>query len=137
MTDTNQVVTQEIAEVDFERMLKAARVKWEKYKRRNPDEAEFDREDVIDAIMDGTITIDDGGFPELHFSDGPDNARELKFKRRILGRDMSAAGRSKSDNRAFYFAAGAYFGVSPSELEALETGDIALLQTLWVIFLRN
>lgn len=135
MEEKNKVA-REVAIEEFSRIFRAARTTWEKYKRRNPEEAEFDKEDILEAIENGTITVDDNGFPTLHFDAEFDSVKELKFKRRIIGKDISAASRSKDESRALYFATGQYFGVSPAEIESLETGDISLLNAIWSIFLR-
>lgn len=132
--EEKKVLPEELAEKEFERMLKAARVKWDKYVRRNPDDAEFEKEDILDAIVSGMIVVKENGFPTITFDS--DVVPELNFKRRIIGKDLSAASRAKDEARSFYFAAGQYFGVSPTELESLDTGDIALLKSLWMIFLR-
>lgn len=132
--EEKKVLPEELAEKEFERLLKAARVRWDKYARRNPDDAEFEKEDIVEAIVEGKIVVKEDGFPTLHLDS--ELLEELNFKRRIIGKDLSAANRTKDDGRAFYFAAGQYFGVSPTELESLETGDIALLKSLWMIFLR-
>jgi hypothetical protein len=123
-----------MAQEEFERILKVARCTWSKYVRRNETEAENDKEDIIEAIMSGQITVNDDGYPTVTFDS--EILPKLFFKRRIIGKDISAASKTKDEARSFYFAAAQYFGCSPTEIESLETGDIALLKALWMIFLR-
>lgn len=63
--------------------------------------------------------------------------KELKFHRRLLGRDLRTLGKSLSDEQKFFEVSGRYFGVAAAEIEALEMGDIALIQMLWIMFLRR
>ncbi len=132
-----QQVDREIAESDFERILTAARVKWDKYKRRAPEDAEFDREDIIDAIIEGTIVVGENGFPTVYPDTENEKVKELKFNRRLYGKDLTASSRCKDEDRKMFFNLGNLFGVAPSEIEhSVDTGDLKLLVALWGIFLR-
>lgn len=134
---TESVVTQEIAEKEFEDILKAARLKWDRYLKKNGDSAIEDKEEIVNAIMDGEISVNENGFPTVHTHSDDDKMKELKFHRRLLGRDLRTLGKSLSDEQKFFEVAGRYFGVAAAEIEALEMGDIALIQMLWIMFLRR
>lgn len=132
-------VTKEVAENDFNNMLRAARTDWERYCRRNGEEAAAkNKEDIIELIQLGRLTIGDSGFPTFcPFTDDED-VSELSFHRMVLGSDIAAGNRSKGDDEfeKFYHRAGQYFKKSPSKIRTLEVGDIVDLMLLWNLFSR-
>ena len=130
-------ITKEIAENDFDAMLKAARIKWEVYCSVHQRDAEIDKEIIIDAIMDGRITIGESGFPTVHPDTDNEKLKELKIFRRPMRADKLAMDRVKDgqDMSKQDAVLGKFIDIAPKLLGLLEERDYNLLQSLWLIFL--
>ena len=130
-------ITREIAENDFDTMLKAARVKWDVYCRVHQRDAEIDKEIIIDAIRDGRITINEVGFPTVHPETENEKLKDLKVFRRPVRADKLAMDRVKEgqDMSKQDAVLGKFIDVAPKMLGLLEERDYNLLQSLWLIFL--
>jgi hypothetical protein len=136
-TTMEQQVTREIAEQDFDRILKAARIKWTIYSKIIGRDADVDREIIIDAIEDGRITVNDEGFPTVYPDTQTEKLKEVKIFRRTTRGDKLAMDRVKDGhNIAKQDAVLAKFlGIAPGMLQLLEDRDYNLIDCLWTIFL--
>ena len=128
-------VSLEIAESDFLRMCKAARLNWERQVSIDSDAANTDKSLVVAAIMDGLLEVDESGFPTIKTES--DELPEIKFKRRPRGKDLLASEKFKKEQRmsAYYAVIAQYLGINPTYLKELETVDLTLVQTVYGIFL--
>lgn len=132
----DQKVTAGIAEQDFERMLRAARCKWDRYCSVYGRDGELDKETIIDAILDGRIAVNDEGFPTLTTEHEAPELKEIKVRRRGLRGDWLAMDRVKDGNDVAKQDAvvGKFLGLAPSLLSRLEDTDYSILFSLWTIF---
>lgn len=134
--DDANAVTRDIAEADFGRMLKAARVKWDRYCKAEGRDGEDDKETVIGAIMDGCMTVNDDGFPTVLTDNDATELREIKIRRRGLRGDWLAMDRVKEGNDVAKQDAvvAKFLGLAPALLTRLEESDYDLLYSLWTMF---
>lgn len=131
-------VTREIAEQEFDRIVKFARVKWEKYAQfAGNKDADAEREMIIDAIMDGYVSVDDEGRPTVHTAHENENLKEIKIVRRPIKADKLAMDRVKEgqDQAKELATLGKFLCIAPSALGQLEEADYNVLSTLWFLFL--
>ena len=136
MNETNLIISEEVAMDDFNRMLRAARVKWDLYKQVSGQrDAENERAVIVDAIMDGRVIIDDNGFPTVRVE--LDSVKEIKITRRGCRGDWLMIDRVKEghNSAAQNAVMGKFLGVAPAVIELLEGQDFTLIQALWWIFL--
>lgn len=126
-----------MAEEEFGRILKAARVKWERYAKAQGRDAELDKEFIIEAIIDGKVIVNDEGFPTVITESDNEKLKEIKIPRRPVRGDMLAADRVSSGHDLAKQDAviGKLVGLAPALLQLLEEGDYRVLTTLWLIFL--
>lgn len=132
------VVTKEIAEADFARICKVARLKWNR--KRDllvQKDLNLDRDYIIEEIMDGRITVNDMGWPTVVTEN--DNLPLVKFERRPIGKDMLAMDRYKEGQDANKYTAvmSQYLGIAKSILEQLDSADLDNVQAIHGIFLAN
>ena len=79
----DEVLTAEIAEQEFNRMLKSARVRWNVYETvHGKRDVEADRMIVIDALQYGQIELNDEGFPTVNTNSDVDKLKRLVMKGR-------------------------------------------------------
>lgn len=136
MEERNEV-TEEFALEEFARILKAARVKWNIFSLANEDkDSDVIKAVLIDAIMDGRITVNDEGFPTVLPETDNERIKRVVFKRRLISADSFMTG-GGSDEQRMLRAWGKFFGIAPSELEKLEPTDMNLVLYLWKIFLGH
>lgn len=130
-------ISREIAEQDFDRILRAARIKWEIYSMMAGRDGDVDRAIIIDAIMDGRITVNDDGFPTVYTESENEKLKEIKIFRRSTRGEKLAMDRVKDGhNIAKQDAVLAKFlGLAPAMLQLLEDRDYNLIDCLWTIFL--
>jgi hypothetical protein len=150
--ESMNTVTREIAEEDFGRICKAARVKWELYRTRTGKadadgdrdrtrtgkaDADGDRESIVDAIMDGEITVDADGWPTVHTEHDSDKLKDIKIFRRPIRGDKLAMDRTKEGQniQAQDSIMGKFLGLAAKELQALEETDYSRVESLWLLFL--
>jgi hypothetical protein len=129
-------ISEELAQAEFERILKAARVKWDLYKAvQGARDAESVRMIIVDAIMDGRVVVDAEGFPTVRTSS--DTVQEIKVFRRGVRGDWLMVDRVKEGHnvQAQDAVMAAFLKKSPAELQLLETSDYSLVESLWWIFL--
>ena len=130
-------VTEERANKDFALMLKAARVKWEIYSQFQGRDGELDKLIIIDAIMDGRVTINEEGFPTVYPETENERLKEIKLMRRSTRGEKLAMDRVKEGHDVAKQDAvlGKYLGIAPKLLGVLEDRDYNLINCLWTIFL--
>lgn len=137
-SEANVEISEEFAQSEFDRMLKAARVKWDKYQMyAGSRDAENERDLVVDNIMDGNITIDDNGFPTLHTPHPHEKLANIRIFRRPISADKLVMDKEKEGHyiakeRA---AMSKFLNINPSLIGQLEEVDETVLKTLWNIFL--
>ena len=133
-----QVLTDELAEQEFARMLRAARVKWHVYETvHGKRDVEADKAIVVDAIMYGQIELNDEGFPTIN------TLHENEKLKRVVMRGRSSAVNWLSMDRIpegqeikkLYSVIGKAFGLTAAELGALEDADLNVIKAVWSIFL--
>lgn len=135
MEDFEQI-DRNVAESDFEMILKAARCKWNIYCMIEGNDAEKDKELIIDAIMDRRVTVNDQGFPTLHTEEENEKLQKI-FMRRMKDSDLLAMDRVKDGHNhgKTNAAIGKWVGLAPAMIGLLDRKDKVLLETLWCIFL--
>jgi len=129
-------VTREVAEADFNRILKAARVKWELFRQfSGTRDADNDKTFIIEEIMSGGITVNDDGFPTVHTE--KQGAEKIKIFRRPIRADKLMIDRCKDGHnvKAQDAVLGEFLKVSPSILESLDEVDFKKIEVLWFLFL--
>lgn len=136
--DGLSTVTEEMAKQEFDRMLKAARVKWDKYVLyAGGRDAENERDLIVDNIMDGIVTINDLGFPTLRTPHKHPKLAEIKIFRRPISADKLMMDKEKEGHEIAKERAvvAKFLGITPSLISQLEEVDETVLKTLWHIFL--
>lgn len=131
-------VSREVAEQEFERMLKAARVKWRMYEiKHGKRDVEIDREIIIDGIMDGVVTINDDGMPTVFTQHENDRLKEVTFKRRPIKADRLVADRVAAghDAKKIDVMLARLLDLSPAEVASFEEADAGLIESIWCVFL--
>jgi hypothetical protein len=136
--EVETVVTLEIAEADFDRICKVARLKWDR--KRDllvQKDLNLDRDYIIEEIMDGRITVNDMGWPTVITES--ETLPVVKFQRRPTGKDMLAMDRYKEGQDANKYMAiiAQYLGIAKSILEQLDGVDLEIVQAIHGIFLAN
>jgi hypothetical protein len=136
-------VSEEVATAEFDRILKAARVKWNVL-QTTAGKADTDalKISIVDAIMDGRITVNDEGFPTVHTDNDIDKLQNISISCRPIRAHRLAADRINSDfeEKAKDTVIAAYLSVgntkySASEIAQLEEGDYNIIDWLWSLFL--
>lgn len=136
-------VCEEVAIAEFERILKAARVKWWKL-QKVAGKADTDalKIEVVDAIMDGRVTVNDEGFPTVHTDNEAEKLKSISILCRPMRAHELAADRINSDfaEKAKDTVIADFLSVgktkySASEISKLEKGDYNILDWLWSLFL--
>ena len=128
----------EFAQDEFDRILKAARVKWDKYCLfSGQKDAESEKELIIDAIKEGVITVSDEGFPTVHTEHQNKQLSKISIVRRPVRGDKLAMDRVKDGHMVSKEDSilGKFLGISPAALQQLEERDYSLISTLWYLFL--
>jgi hypothetical protein len=131
-------VTKEIAESDFDRICKAARIKWGMYQSVNgKKDTDAIREVIVDAIVDGAVEVDEYGFPTVITESSSDKLKRIKIYRRPtrieeLAADRVADGKNEAAQDAVLST---YLKLAPAQLGSLEKVDYTMVTTLWGIFL--
>jgi len=136
-------VSKDVAITEFERILKAARVKWWKLEKTSGKaDTEALKIEIVDAIMDGRITVNDQGFPTIHTDNESEKLQNISILCRPIRAHRLAADRINSDfeEKAKDTIIADYLSVgntkySASELSLLEEGDYNILDWLWSLFL--
>jgi hypothetical protein len=142
-SDSDTVVSEEVATSEFERILKAARVKWWKLEKiTGKADTEALKIEIIDAIMDGKITVNDEGFPTVHTDNEIEKLKKISILCRPIRAHKLAADRINSDfaEKAKDTVIADFLSVgntkySASELGKLEEGDYSTIDLLWSLFL--
>jgi hypothetical protein len=140
MTDetTKTGIPREVAEADFERICRAARLKWDRVRDLNTKkDLEQEKQYIIEEIMEGRITVDQEGWPTVITES--EQLPQVKFKRRPIGRDWMAMDRFKEgqDVKKMFAVMAGYLGINSALLEDLEEADLDNVQALHGIFLGN
>lgn len=132
-------ISEEFAQAEFDRMLKAARVKWDKYLSYAGQQRDAinERDLIVDNIMDGNVTINDDGFPTLHTPHKHEKLANIRIFRRPISADKLVMDKEKEGHyiakeRA---AMSKFLGITPSLIGQLEEVDETVLKTLWNVFL--
>jgi hypothetical protein len=136
--ENTTMVTREIAESDFDSICKAARVKWELYRTlTGKADADGDKEKIIDAIMDGDISVDSEGWPTVHTSHDNAKLKDIRIFRRPVRGDKLAMDRTKEGQniQAQDSIMGKFLGLAAAQLQALEETDYSRVESLWLLFL--
>ena len=136
-------VNEEVAQAEFERILKAARVKWWKLgKVAGKADTEALKIEIVDAIMDGRVTVNDQGFPTIHTDNKNEKLQSISILCRPIRAHKLAADRVNSDfeEKAKDTVIASFLSVgntkySASEIGLLEEGDYNILDWLWSLFL--
>ncbi len=136
--EVKTVISKEVAEADFDRICKAARLKWDR--KRDllvKKDLNLDRDYIIEEIIAGRITVNDMGFPTVVTEN--EALPLVKFQRRPIGKDMLAMDRYKEGQDANKYTAviSQYLGISKSILEGLDSADLDNVQAIHGIFLAN
>jgi hypothetical protein len=129
-------VSEEMAQAEFTRILKAARVKWDLYRAvQGARDAESARMVIVDAIMEGRVVVDAEGFPTVRTS--LESVPEIKVFRRGTRGDWLMVDRVKEGHnvQAQDSVMASFLKKTPAELQLLETQDYSLVESLWWIFL--
>jgi len=136
IVENKTTVTEEIAEQDFERMLKAARVKWDLYRQiSGTRDADNDKALIISEIMDGRISVNESGFPTVHTES--EIQPEIKIFRRSTRADKLMIDRCKEGHnvQAQDAVMGVFLKVAPTVLQKLDDVDYRNVEVLWSLFL--
>ena len=134
--EENQAVAENVALEEFERILRAARIKWNLYVQVEGRDGELDKEIIVDAIKDGRVSVNDDGFPTIHTENSNDKLKTIHL-RRFTDADMLAADRVKAahDGAKMNAILGKWTGIDAALISLLESRDKRLLERLWSIFL--
>lgn len=96
--DSFYVVSKDVAEEDFKRILKAARVRPYRMTILGLQELyEQSKALIIDDIRAGTVIVGEQGFPTVKCEDHKGNELSLTFQRRIFGGDLLAEDKFKNE----------------------------------------
>lgn len=141
--DETPEVSESAAQAEFERILKAARVKWDILcKISGKADTEALKIKIVDAIMDGRIRVNDEGFPTVHTDNKIEKLQSISISCRPIRAHKLAADRINSDfeEKAKDTVIAAFLSVgntkySASELGLLEEGDYDIIDWLWSLFL--
>jgi hypothetical protein len=129
-------VDRESAEQEFERFATAARIKMTGF-RNEKDQKDLDdnRNQFVEYVIDGTITVDDSGFPSVHVES--DDLKVVKFPRRPKGIDRCAMDKvaEKELNGKLYSWVASATGVASAKLKQLDEADWSKVWTVFQLFL--
>lgn len=129
-------IPEEVAKADFDRFAKFARLKIDRKRNKN-DRADVDqmREEMIEDIIDGVVTIDDAGKPTIHTIDPELSTITFKFRPTFLvARSMDNQKKDADVAKNVGMIAEAV-GVAPARLYALEFRDMEVVQRVFTLFL--
>jgi len=129
-------ISREVAESDFDRFAKFARLKMDRVRNLNEKtDVEELRAFVVDEIVDGRITVDDGGRVTIRTESA--ETPEVKFVHRPFGTIIKAMDMQKTgqDGAKQLAAIAETCGISKAKLEALEYRDLANVQVIFSMFL--
>lgn len=137
--ETKQVVALEVAQVDFERLCKARRIKTVDSDWTEEEQEAFSklRKHICESICEGRLEIDNDDDPVLN----PTGAEatvpaRIKFKKPKGATFLAMDG--KSTNMAKQFAAWADMsGIGAVHFSNLQAWDVELLARLFVLFFAS
>ena len=134
--EVKDVVTQELAEADFLRICKAARIKWDMFRQMaGTRDADNDKDLIVSEIMCGGITVNEEGFPTVHTESKA--LPTVAIFRRPIRADKLMIDRCKEGHnvKAQDAVLGAFLKISPALLQSLEEVDFKKIEALWFLFL--
>ena len=132
------VMTLEMAESEFNRMLKAARVKWHVYSAvHGKRDVEAEKTLLVDAIQCGQIELNDEGFPTINTAHESEKLKRVVMHGRSVGANWLTMDRvpDGQEMRKLYSVIGKAFGLAAAEVGALEDADLNVIRSVWQIFL--
>jgi len=121
-----------MAEQEFERFASCCRLDLSTFRpEKDQAEVEANRENFIEDVMSGRITVDDEGWPSVH-TDHPD-VPVVKFPRRPNGHDRCAMDKCKADAQHYrtYVWVGSVTRIAAAKLASLEDHD---WKRVWRVF---
>lgn len=136
MDDFEQGVSREIAESDFDRFAKAARLKMNRTRNLN-DKADVEqmREALIQDIMDGSVSINENGWPTINTTNEELPKVSFNFRPSFLvakAMDNQKAGSEVAKTVAMIAEA---TRIAPARLFALDFRDMGVVQRVFALFL--
>lgn len=133
---TENAVSQEVAEAEFERMIKAACVELEGMTEEEIAAYEDVKRPLVKAIQRRSVVVQDSGFPTLILSK-PVGALERVTFREPTGSSLLAAGdsRVKNEVQKLYNMMGDNTGIAPAMFGKMCMPDVKIAIGLAKIFL--
>lgn len=129
-------ISKEMAEVEFARLCKFARVRLDRPRNKNDKADVEDMKDTLIAdLMEGRIVVDDEGKPTVITES--EDLPKISFTHRPLGTIFRAMDREKNgqDNAKTIAAVAESVHIAPDRLRALEAADLMTVLTLFSFFL--
>ena len=137
MDENSTNMSQDFAEQEFDRICRAARVKFELMRTLDGKDADKQKAIIVDAIIDGEITVDGDGFPTVHTPHDDEKLKAIKIFRRPIRSEKLMIDRTKHGNNveAQNAVMGKFLNLSKAEVAALEEVDFQRVEALWLLFL--
>ena len=131
-------ISQAVAEEEFERFCKAARLKMDRVRDQlSQKDIKADKQYFIEELMEGRITVDSDGWPTVHTEN--EALPEIVFNKRPTGKSLMAMDKKKSgqDAAKMFAIVGAYLGINPPRLMDLDDVDWVNVECVYSLFRGN